>query len=538
MPQPRINPFIIGGPVGARHFFGRAREVDAVLDPVSNPNRGSVSIVGERRIGKTSLLHYVSAPDVIRRWNLDQTPSVFLFKDCGTIIPFSVTGFWRSVLKQFRSELMDRQVEDRIVAAIEDLLRTQEINFDDILQLVRSLARANMLLVLLLDEFEHVIRTESRETQTQTRDFLAGLRGLINQRERVLSLIVTTRQPLADLCSDIPFIGSPFFNNFVNVNLRPFSIREARDFIDRLLTDTGMVFSQREKVLVFSLAGTHPLLLQAAASCVFDVKVQCGRLDVKSVQGRYIDFVQHHLENLWNFSLTGEKEILTLLASGSGLASARLTEWTRERDLLQRRGLITYSTGQPRLFSSTFKQWLMDHLYELDGGRWQRASEAPPGVVSPSIKSLREVAKPVVFVSYSHRDEMEKDVLLTHLRVLEQGAGLIDLWSDDRIRGGDAWEQEIAEAIASASVAVLLISANFLTSPFILGKEVPELLRRREREGMLVIPVIAKPCAWQQVKWLAAMNVRPKNGNPVWQRGTLIEENLAAVAEEVATLIR
>lgn len=122
--------------------------------------------------------------------------------------------------------------------------------------------------------------------------------------------------------------------------------------------------------------------------------------------------------------------------------------------------------------------------------------------------------------------------------MLEQGAGLIDLWSDDRIRGGDAWEQEIAEAMASASVAVLLISANFLTSPFILGKEVPELLRRRQREGMLVIPVIAKPCAWQQVKWLAAMNVRPKNGNPVWQRGTLIEENLAAIAEEVATLIR
>lgn len=415
MPQPRINPFIIGGPVDARHFFGRAREVDAVLDQVSNPNRGSVSIVGERRIGKTSLLHYVSAPDVIRRWNLDQTPSVFLFKDCGTIIPFSVTGFWRSVLKQFRSELMDRQLEDRVVSAIEDLLRTQEINFDDILQLVRSLARANILLVLLLDEFEHVIRTESRETQTLTRDFLAGLRGLINQRERVLSLIVTTRQPLEDLCDDIPFMGSPFPNQLVNVNLRPFGIREAEDFIDQLLTDTGMVFSQQEKVLVFDVAGTHPLLLQAAASCVFDVKAQCGRGDVKSFQERFIDLVQHHFKDLWKCSLTSEKEILTLLASGSALASVRLAQWARERDLLERRGLTTYSTGQSyRLFSSTFKQWLMDHLYELDGGRWQRGSESPCGVVSPSIKSLREVAKPVVFVSYSHKDEMEKDVLLTY----------------------------------------------------------------------------------------------------------------------------
>jgi hypothetical protein len=100
------NPFIVGGPVDTRLFFGRDREVTQVLDPVSNPSRGSVSIVGERHIGKTSLLHYVSAPDVIRRWNLDQTHSVFLYKDCGNIGgPFSATRFWQSMLKDFSKEL-------------------------------------------------------------------------------------------------------------------------------------------------------------------------------------------------------------------------------------------------------------------------------------------------------------------------------------------------------------------------------------------------------------------------------------------------
>ena len=83
----------------------------------------------------------------------------------------------------------------------------------------------------------------------------------------------------------------------------------------------------------------------------------------------------------------------------------------------------------------------------------------------------------VIFVSYSHKDEREKDKLLSHLGVL-QHQGLIDLWSDDRIGAGTHWKQEISEAIAQAKVAILLISANFLTSDFILGEEVPKLLKR------------------------------------------------------------
>ena len=82
---------------------------------------------------------------------------------------------------------------------------------------------------------------------------------------------------------------------------------------------------------------------------------------------------------------------------------------------------------------------------------------------------------PVVFISYSHKDEAEKEQLVAQLRVLER-AGKINLWIDDRIKGGSDWEQEIKTAMRKASVAVLFISANFLTSDFILGKEIPGFL--------------------------------------------------------------
>jgi hypothetical protein len=82
-----------------------------------------------------------------------------------------------------------------------------------------------------------------------------------------------------------------------------------------------------------------------------------------------------------------------------------------------------------------------------------------------------------VFISYSHKDEEWKDRLVTQLGVLEQ-EGILDLWDDRRIEAGEDWKPEIEQAINRASVAILMISANFLTSKFILSEEVPVLLTR------------------------------------------------------------
>ena len=145
---------------------------------------------------------------------------------------------------------------------------------------------------------------------------------------------------------------------------------------------------------------------------------------------------------------------------------------------------------------------------------------------------------PTVFISYSHKDEDWKDRVVTHLRVLQM-QDMLDVWDDRRIEAGDEWHSEIENALNAASVAVLLVSANFLTSKFILGEEVPRLLERREKEGVRIFPVIVKPCAWTQVKWLARMQARPKDGKPLAAGNEYqIDADLAAIAEEIAALIK
>ncbi len=146
--------------------------------------------------------------------------------------------------------------------------------------------------------------------------------------------------------------------------------------------------------------------------------------------------------------------------------------------------------------------------------------------------------RPTVFLSYSRKDEKEKDQLLTHLSVLEK-INLIEIWHDALISPGADWKQEIKNAISDATVVILLVTANFLSSDFILAEEIPQFLERQQSDDNLIIfPIIARECAWQRVGWLAGMQVRPKGGKPVWRgQNNEVDVELTIIADEVTEVI-
>ncbi len=143
-----------------------------------------------------------------------------------------------------------------------------------------------------------------------------------------------------------------------------------------------------------------------------------------------------------------------------------------------------------------------------------------------------------IFISYSHKDETWKERLVTQLRVLQNQITL-DIWDDRRIQGGDEWLREIENALNLCNIAILLISPTFLTSKFIMEKEVPLLLERRRQQGVRIFPMIVKPCAWQQNDWLKKIQARPQDGKPLaGMRKDKAEAALAALAEELAGLLK
>ena len=98
-----------------------------------------------------------------------------------------------------------------------------------------------------------------------------------------------------------------------------------------------------------------------------------------------------------------------------------------------------------------------------------------------------------VFISYSHKDTKYLNELLPHLSNLEKNK-LIDLWSDTKISPGDNWREAIEGALASTKIAILLLSIDFLNSPFIADNELPPLLAAAETKGVKILPVVLRPC--------------------------------------------
>jgi len=142
-----------------------------------------------------------------------------------------------------------------------------------------------------------------------------------------------------------------------------------------------------------------------------------------------------------------------------------------------------------------------------------------------------------IFISYSRKDLVWKDRVLKHLGALES-AGEFTAWDDQRIKAGDAWLPEIEAAMSTAEVALLLVSADFLTSPFIKRIEIPRLLERRRAEGLRIIPVFVGPCAWAAVGWLAELQARPRDGKALSElKRHKAEKELAALALEVRELL-
>jgi hypothetical protein len=325
------NPFFHRGPVRDRaYFLGREGETAQMLSLLGNAQ--SVSLVGQRRIGKSSLLFHLADPDVFTRHNLNSPKFLFVYIDCGSLSNLDQPGLYQVVLEEFADSLGEREAP---LAGLEEVTRLQPMSYRTFERALRGLTRQGWQPVLILDEFERL--SSNRQLDP---DFFSGLRALAAKYG--LAYVTASKQPLLELTyADASTLSSPFFNIFASIRLGLFSADEARVLLTTLAARGGLDFSPPLVDFLLDLAGSHPLFLQIAGFHAFELHQTSGTAltgaDYAELSKRFQTSVEEHFGYYWRNLSATERQVLAALFAFQGSQPALLRR-LEQACLIVRRG--------------------------------------------------------------------------------------------------------------------------------------------------------------------------------------------------------
>jgi hypothetical protein len=346
------NPFFHRGPIRRREYFcGRAHDVDQSLSLLGNSQ--NVALVGQRRIGKTSLLFHIADPVVFEAHGLRRSEHLFIYIDATEL------GYLNS--DEILGLLLDRLAGSLpAVGHFLDLPRSRPdgLSYRDFREGVLHVTEAGLKPIYLLDEFESLADNPHLGPR-----FFSGLRALSSQFD--LSFVTASRQSLLRLTyADAETLSSPFFNTFANLHLGLYSESEARDLIETLATQAGLNLQPHERIL--RLAGPHPLLLQIAAFHAVELWGEEGWRAEEDAEWRrrFMAEAEPHFEYYWRHLTDGDRYTLAALPLTQEDEARREAIRRLEQACLIRRTDQGYTTLSPA-FEDFVRRQSIPHLLQL-----------------------------------------------------------------------------------------------------------------------------------------------------------------------------
>jgi hypothetical protein len=154
-----------------------------------------------------------------------------------------------------------------------------------------------------------------------------------------------------------------------------------------------------------------------------------------------------------------------------------------------------------------------------------------PGLEQPAITGKKKIR---IFFSYSHKDEEYKDKLVKHLSILKRQE-VIEEWHDRKIGAGTEWAGAIDQHLESAEIILLLVSDDFLASPYCWDIELTKSMARHADGSARVIPVILRDVDWTGAPF-GKLQALPKDGKAI-KRWPDIDEAFTDVAKSIRAAV-
>lgn len=322
-------------------FFGRKNEISKIYARIGAGRPQSVSIVGERRIGKSSLLNFIYNPVNRRQYLAEPDQFVFVFVDFqekrGIDVPEFFATIYGCLIKEFNEQL--------------------EINlrpdYNGFIKIVEYLQQLDLKLVMVFDEFELVTKNQNFDAE-----FYSFARSLANNYN--VAYLVSSGRNLQTMCHSKEISDSPFFNIFSNLTLSVFSHEEAVDLITIPSKRAGYLL-ENQVDFVLEIAGYYPFFIQMACASVFEFVKEHGRLTkqhVAAIKEDFMDEAKIHFQQIWDISDDDHKNLFLKLAAGQKIESQ--DEYLIPG--LEKAGYIKTTQKQPKVFSSMFGRFILERF--------------------------------------------------------------------------------------------------------------------------------------------------------------------------------
>lgn len=244
VPAGDLSPFVVGPPVVVpRQFFGRNRELKRIFGWWRSFPLEHVAIIGPKRSGKSSLLHYLrnvtrTPPAELRpgqRWDWLHEPARYRF----TVVDFQdprmgkLDSLLRHLLQSLRLPVPEPCDLSRFMDIIGEGLRDPAI--------------------VLMDEIEAGLASPELDER-----FWWSLRSLAgHEAGGRLAFLLTGHASPFEVARD-QGKPSPFFNIFHTIKLGPFTDEEARE----LVSSSPRPFGEEDRAFILEHGRGWPCLLQ------------------------------------------------------------------------------------------------------------------------------------------------------------------------------------------------------------------------------------------------------------------------------------
>lgn len=523
--QRPLNPYVSRGPVRLPEmFFGRTDQ----LTEIAAFMRGnqSISIVGPRKIGKTSLLFHLMRPAV--RESLGLGPEYLMaYLDC-EVLGESPTD---EIFGLFAAEL-SASLESAGQPPEPTLDRVQEkptrLAFESA---VRKLNQRGIRVVLILDEFERLSVNPNLDV-----NFFNALRSAAGRYQ--LIFITASARALIDLTyaeRSENILSSPFFNIFAPLFLGLLPDSEAAALIMGPSAAAGVPFPAEMGEFIYDLVGGHPLALQVACFHAFDSPNQPDQVEEATLRE-----LNAHFQYYWRNLSPIEQDTLRRLGEAATHASTDTTLRTVLRDLVQK-SLLVAENGTYRYPS---RAW---HDYVL-------AQNTPPPVVSRTgaMMPLGAQIGPYEILNLLGRGGMAEVYLARHTR-LERTVALKvlspNLATDEDFRRRFEREARAIAALKHPNIVGVFDfgehdSAYYMVMEYISGQTLAALLRGRGalplESALLLLSDLAGALDYAHSRGVVHRDVKPSNimldpvtvnaSNPLGYRAVLTDFGIAKMA--------